>query len=327
MHLLPKALIIGIMSAIPMASANAEYPTRPISMIVGYPAGGYVDAVARIVAAKMSDDLGQQVVIINRAGAGGNIGVQALLRSDPNGYTIMIHGVSSMATHSVLFSEDERSQLPEMEVAAVVASTPGVITVPQSLGVKDFKSFVELVRKEHGKHNYGTPGIGTPSYFWSIELIRSEKLEVSHVPFKGGAAAMQELMAGRISWTFDTPIGSVPAIQTGKAVPIAVVSPKRIAVLKDVPTIAEVGLPHLADKVSTLFILAPAKTDKTTIQRLNAAFHKVMLDRQFIDRMESSGSFFPIGPHTPEQSQKLAITDYESWFRMAKDAKDTPKTP
>ncbi len=317
-HLRVLYLCLLATFGVPERQAMAQtYPDHPISVVVGYAAGGYVDSFARIVGAKLSEILGQSVLIVNRPGAGGAVGAESVMRAKPDGYTLMIHGVSSMAIYSAINAETPDRNFPSISVAAIVASTPGVMTAPASLGVSDFKALMARIKAEPGKHGYASAGIGTPSHFWSAQIVALLGLDIQHVPFAGGAPALNEVMAGRVAWMFDTPIGSSAAIQSGKAIPMAVLSPARVAGLAATPTVGELGFPQLADQVSTLFIAGPTGIPRDALERLNAAYASALKDPDFAARIAAFGSFVPaVKPGIPT-AEDFARKEYTTWFDAA----------
>jgi len=242
------------------AYAQAPYPDHGISLVVPYSAGGWVDSLARPVAEKLGQVLGQAFVTINRPGASGMIGAASVMRAKPDGYTLLAHSTAVMAARSAIADEKPDPNFPALAVAATIASTPGIMTVASALGVATFKELVDKLRAQPGKYAYGSSGVGSQSHLWSAYVVRKLGLDVQHVPFAGGSPALVEVMAGRIAWMFDTPQGAIKGIKTGKAIPLMVASSSRLRDFPNVPTAVELGLPQLADQLATLFIMAPAET-------------------------------------------------------------------
>jgi len=307
------AFVLGVLAIAVPASAQ-QYPSKPVTVVVPFPAGGYVDSFARVVAAKMSSLLGQTMPVLNRSGAGGTVGAESVVRASPDGYTILVSGVSSLAIFEALKPDVAQGELPKLSYISLLASTPGVMTTSKQSGVNTFKELIDKVRKEPGRHSYGSAGPGTPSHLWSAEIVRALKLDVRHVAYKGGAPALQELANGQIIWMIDTPVGSLPMARAGRLTPLAVVAPSRIKQLPEIPSIGELGLPHLGDKVSTLYLAAPVGTPKAIIDRLNEVYAAAVQDAEFAARIDAFDSILPDPKMTPDDVRQAAEAEYRSWF-------------
>lgn len=312
MALVSGVLMISILSLV--TPAAAQYPNKPVNVVVPFPAGGYVDSFARVVTAKLGTLLGQTMPVLNRPGAGGTLGAEAVVRAPPDGYTILVTGVSSIAIFEALKPDVGQVVLPKLSYISLVASTPGVMTTSKQSGVTTFQELIEKIRSEPGRHSYGSAGPGTPSHLWSAEIARALKLDVRHVGYKGGAAALQELANGQIIWMIDTPVGSLPMARAGRLTPVAVIAPSRIKQLPDTPSIGELGLPQLADKASTLYLAAPVGTPKAIINRLNELYATAIRDPEFAARIDTFDSILPDPKMTPEEVRQTAETEYRGWF-------------
>ncbi len=300
------------------AGAHAQdYPSKPINVVVPYPAGGYVDSFARVVTAKIGPALGQTMPVVNRPGAGGTLGAEFVSRAAPDGYTLLISGVSPLAIFQASKPNPGEPELPKLSYVAVVASTPGVMTTSKMSGVTSFKELIAKVRAEPGKHSYGSAGPGTPSHLWSAEIVRENKLDIAHVGYKGGAPALQELANGQIIWMIDTPIGSLPMVRAGKLTPLAVIAPARIRQLPDTPAIGELGIPELADKASILYIAAPPGTPAAILDKLNTIYNAAIRDPEFAARVDSFDSILPKAGMTAADATAVAERDYRGWFKLA----------
>jgi len=309
------ALILSM--ALP-AYAQAPYPDRAISVVVPYAAGGPIDSIARPVADKLGKILGQGVVIVNRPGASGMIGIGALMHAKPDGYTLAFHAVSTMAIYSVLNTEKPDPNFPDLAIAAILASTPGVLSVASSLGVNNFRELVAKIKAEPGKHAWASPGVGTPSYLWSAQIVHDLGLDIQHVPFVSGAQAHTELIAGRVAWMFDTPVSSLRSVGMGKSVPVAVLAPTRLPEFPNAPTVGELGFPKLSNQMMAVYIIAPAGTPRDILVKLNAAYAKALQDPDLLRRMAAQGLVMPSGKSDVDGATALAKNDYSTWFEVAK---------
>ncbi|OJY04384.1 MAG: hypothetical protein BGP04_02990 [Rhizobiales bacterium 62-17] len=295
------------------------YPNKPVNVVVPFPAGGYVDSFARVVTAKLGALLGQTMPVLNRPGAGGTVGAESVVRAPPDGYTILVSGVSSLAIFEAMRSKTGEAELPKLSYISLIASTPGVMTTSTQSGVTSFQDLIAKVRKEPGRYSYGSAGPGTPSHLWSAEIVRALKLDIRHAAYKGGAPALQELANNQILWMIDTPVGSLPLARAGKVTPLAVIAPSRIKQLPDTPAIGELGVPQLADKASTLYLAAPAGTPKAILDRLNEVYAQAIKDAEFTVRIDTFDSVLPDPEMKADKVREAAEAEYLSWFKIVRD--------
>jgi len=295
------------------------YPNKPVNVVVPFPAGGYVDSFARVVTAKLGALLGQTMPVLNRPGAGGTVGAESVVRAPPDGYTILVSGVSSLAIFEAMRSKTGEAELPKLSYISLIASTPGVMTTSTQSGVTSFQDLIAKVRKEPGRYSYGSAGPGTPSHLWSAEIVRALKLDIRHAAYKGGAPALQELANNQILWMIDTPVGSLPLARAGKVTPLAVIAPSRTKQLPDPPAIGELGVPQLADKASTLYLAAPAGTPKAILDRLNEVYAQAIKDAEFTVRIDTFDSVLPDPEMKADKVREAAEAEYLSWFKIVRD--------
>lgn len=273
-------------------SANAfadTYPSKPITLIVPFAPGGTTDIVARIVADKLTKELGQSVIVENRAGAGGALGANAVARAAPDGYTL---GVSTISTHAV--NAACNPQLPYDPITSFapisnLARTPNVLTVTAKFPAQDFKELLALIKKNPGKYNYASSGVCSVLHMMGEQFKVSTGTFMTHMPYRGSGPALIDLIGGQVEMMFDNLPSSMGHIQTGKIRAMAVAAPKRVEGLPNVPTFAELGLPRVNDP-AWYGLVAPAKTPEAIINRLNAAAAKVLAMPDVIDRLKQSGS-------------------------------------
>jgi len=249
------------------AAPAQDYPSRPVKIVVPYPAGGSNDIIARIVAQKLSERSGQNFLVENRGGAGGNVGAEAVAASEPDGYTLLLTAPPPLTINAAVYKSLPFDPSAAFAPVALIASVPIVLAVHPSLGVKDVKGLIALAKAKPGTINFGSSGIGTTNHL-AGELLKSKAgIDIVHVPYKGAAPAMNDLIAGHIPMMFDNIPAVLPQVQAKTIKAIAVAGAKRATALPDVPTVAESGVPGF--EASAWFgLVAPAKTPAPVLAKL-----------------------------------------------------------
>jgi tripartite-type tricarboxylate transporter receptor subunit TctC len=300
------------------AAASAQsWPARPVTFIVPFPAGGGTDAFARPLAAQLSKQLGKHIIIDNRGGAGGTLGAGIAAKAAPDGYTFFIgaaHHAIAPAIYPKLDYDIQKDFIP----ITVIATPPQVIVVnPQKVPVKDLKSFLELVRKNPGKFNYGSAGNGT-SHHLAGELFKQQtKTFITHIPYRGAGPALQDLIAGQVDVMFDGLGSSASHIKGGKIKALAVASPNRAPGFPDVPTTAEAGVPGY--EVSTWYgIWAPKGTPNDIVERMGAEVQKAFATPELKAMWNNSGSDIP--NVTQAQFTAMIAAEISRWGQVVKAA-------
>jgi tripartite-type tricarboxylate transporter receptor subunit TctC len=291
------------------------FPSKPARMIVPYPPGGSADILARAIGAKVGEGLGQPVVIDNRPGAGTIIGTEATAKSAPDGYTFMLGTVSSHAINPALNPKLPFDPVKDFTPLSLVASIPFAMIVHPSVAAKSVQEFVALAKARPGQINYSSAGNGTSNHL-AGELLKSMAgIDLVHVPYKGSAPALNDLIAGQVSMMFDLVLTAAPHIKSGAARGLAVTGTQRSPVLPELPTVAESGLPGY--EVSAWFgIFAPAGLPQPVTQRLNAEFVKVMRDADLKQRLASLGAD-PL-TSSPEQFSAYLRSEIDKWAKVVK---------
>ena len=298
------------------AMAQGSYPGKAITTVVGFEPGGGTDTTARIIAPALGELLGQQVVVENRAGAGGNIAVDYVAKQAPDGYSLVLANVGALAVnpHILKTPYDPLKDLAPVTMAVVF---PNVLVVQPSLPVKTVADFVRLAREKPGM-TYASSGIGGAGHL-AGELLRSmAKIDIVHVPYKGGGPAMQGFLGGQVDSFFATPISSISQIRSGRARAIATTGAKRDALMSDVPTVAESGYPGY-EALNWYGYLAPAKTPKEIIDRLARDIGRALADPKVVAALNKTG----VEPQamTPEEFGRYIAREYQTWGKVVKDAK------
>lgn len=292
-----------------------EWPTKPISLIVPYAPGGFADTRVRVLARKLSESLGQAVVVENKAGAGGVIGTNLIAKAAPDGYTIGTGNLAPMAVNPSLMPEMPYDPIKDLAPVILIENSPLVLSVSNTLPVKNLQELIALAKKEPGKLSFGSSGIGGAHHL-SGEMFREQaNIDIVHVPYKGGSLAATDLMGGHIAMMFEMGYSALPSIQGGKVHPIAVTSANRLAVLPDVPTMAESGLPGF-ESYNWQGIVAPAGTPAPILAKLNAEFNRILKEPDVQKAIADTGS--QVGGGTPEAFGEFIKSETAKWAKVIK---------
>lgn len=301
-----------------LAAQQHTYPSRPVSLVVPFPAGGSPDVLARIIAEKVSADWGVPVLVENKPGAGSSIGTAHVARAEPDGYTLLVATLSTATAPALLANV---SWSPTADFAGVVEllTAPVVALVPTSTPAKTLKEFVAYAKQRPGALNYLMPGVGTSMNLNTVMLERTAGIDLVPIAYKGVPSGMADLLSGRLAFTMAPMSVAAGQVASGKLRALAVASPKRVSDLPDVPTLAEAGLPD-AQVVSWYAILAPKKTPRDVIKRINASFVAALADPGVRARLEKAGTVVS-DPTTPEQVDALVEKDATQWARIFSEMK------
>ena len=306
---------LGLLAALPAAAWAQAYPSKPLTMVVPFSAGGTTDILARIVGKAMEAELGQPIVIDNEAGAGGNIGAQAAARAKADGYTLFMGTVGTHAINEALYAKLPYSPLGDFAPLSRVAMVPNLLVAHPSRPYKTVKELVEHARANPGKVNFGSSGNGS-SIHLSGELFKSlAKVDMVHVPYKGSAPAVADLLGGQIDIMFDNMPSAMPHVKAGKLRPIAVTTAKRYPELPDVPTIAEAGVPGY-EATSWFGLFTSRQAPPEVVTRLNAALVKVLAKPEVIKQMAEQGAV--AHPEKPAQFEAFIKAEAAKWGPVVK---------
>jgi tripartite-type tricarboxylate transporter receptor subunit TctC len=286
-------------------------------MILPFPPGGTTDILGRVAAQKLTEALGQQVVPDNRPGAAGNIGTEFVAKAPPDGYTLLTAPGSTLTIHPALYPKLPFDPLKDFAPVTILGVVPNALVVHPSLPVRNVKELVALAKRTPGQLNYASTGAGQSTHL-SMELFKTmAAVKITHVPYKGSAPAVTDLLGGHVSLMFDNMPSALPHVKAGKLRALAVSTLKRSAVAPEIPTVAESGLPGF--EVSVWFaVLAPAGTPKAITDRLNQALVKALKSPDVRERLSSQGAE-PIG-NTAEQFTAVMKRDLVKWAKVVKDA-------
>ena len=295
-------------------SYAADYPSRTIKMIVPYPAGGPTDIMGRVVADFMSRDLKQTVIVDNRPGANGSIGADATAKADPDGYTMLMTAGSVLVQNPLIYKRLTYNPTRDFRMLALLTDVPVVMVVHPSMPVKTVKEFVEYAKQNPGKINFGSAGIGGTLHLTGERFKYTAGVDITHVPYKGVAPALADLLSGQIHVIFDTLSTSIPHIKSGGLRALGMATQERLKDLPDVPTIAESGYPDFV--ISVWFgVAAPIKVPDEIAMAASASMQRAMQDPQVREQLEKLG-YVAQPPRDPAALQAYVDADRAAWAKV-----------
>ncbi len=310
MTLASKLAVIAFSSITSFGVFAQTYPTKPIRIIVPFAPGGSTDIIARSMADPLSRQLGQPVIVDNKAGGGGSVGALEVMRSPKDGYTLGIATVSTTASNPAINAKIGYDPIKDFTPITNIAATPNVIVVNPSFPAHDFKTFMEVIKKNPGKYSYASSGTGGIGHM-QTELFKSlSGTFIVHIPYRGAGPGLVDVVAGQVPIMFDNLPSALPFIKDGRLVPIVVAAPKRLAQLPNVPTFAEVGLAP-ANRMAYYGLLGPAGMPKDVVDKIYAAAQKAVLDPAVRKRIEETGSI--INVNGPEAFSKEIASEYATY--------------
>jgi tripartite-type tricarboxylate transporter receptor subunit TctC len=282
---------LAMLAALPagVSAQTGDWPNKPIRLVVNFPPGSSPDIVGRAVAGPLGQALGQSVVIENRAGAGGTVGVEVVARSAPDGYTILMTAGSTMSIGPHVYSKLPYNPVKDLTPVAAAARIENYLVVRADLPVKTYAEFAALLRKSPGKFSYGSAGSGTSLHIAAEMWLAAAGLSAVHVPYKGSAPAITDMLGGHIDFMFDS--GSAfPHVKSGKFLALAVAAPARVPMYPDIPTLEELGVKGTTDSGTTHSFYAPAGTPAAIVERLNREINKALTLPAVIAQIQGLGA-------------------------------------
>ena len=309
----------------PLAAQTAHaqaYPAKPVRLVIPFPPGGSTDLVGRLIGQQLTESLGQQVIIDNRGGAGGNIGVEHVARSAPDGYTLVLGHIGTFGSGPSLYSKLPFDPIRDFAPISLVGGVSNLAVVHPSLPVRSIKELIAFARARPGQLNYGSAGIGSASHL-QVEFFKLlTKTDIVQVPYKGTGPMVTELVAGQTQMTITGVPGLLGQVKSGRLRPIAAASERRLAPFPEIPTGIEAGLPGFV--VTTWYgPLAPAKTPAAIIARLNGELQKIVQRREILERFANEGIEPMSG--TPEQFGAHIKSEIARWAKVIKAAGIKPQ--
>jgi tripartite-type tricarboxylate transporter receptor subunit TctC len=300
------------------AAFAADYPTRPIKIVVPYAPGGGADAVARIVARKVSDSTGYHIVVENKGGAGAILGTDQVAKAEPDGYTLLLGQSGPISINPAVYKSLPYDPINDFAPITKTTGYPYILVVNADLAVNSLQEFVTLAKGKPGTMNYGSTGVGAANHLVAELFDSKAGIKLTHVPYRGTALAVADLLAGTLTMVFGDPVSVLPHLKTGKLRALAVTSLQRSPVAPEVPTVAESGYPGF-EALAWHGILAPARTPPEIVNKLNAEFVKALADpatRELLEKQAMS-----IVGNSPRQFADFIQKDIVLWKQVAADAK------
>lgn len=312
-HWLALAASLACAAALP-AHAQTAWPNKPVKLVVGYAAGGATDVIARLVAVKLGEQLGQPVVVDNRAGANSNVGAEMVARAPADGYTLYVYTIANTINAS-LYSKLSYDPQKDFEPIGMIAKIPNILVVNNNLPIKSVADYLRFAKESKDGITFASSGSGS-SIHLSGEMFKMQtQLNMLHVPYRGSAPAVTDLLGGQVQSMFDNTPSALPHVQGGRLRAIAITSAQRSPLLPDVPTVAESGIPGF-DVQSWFALAAPAGTPKPIIDRLNADLNKVLNAPDLRQRFKDLAA--TPEPGTPEQMRTFASAEVKRWRDVVK---------
>ena len=315
--ILKGAAALGALPFAPRIARAEQWPSRPVKFVVPFSAGGTTDILARLVAQKMSEEYGQQFIVENKTGAGGNIAAESVAKGPTDGYTFLVGTPGTHSINKFVFKVMSYDQLNDIAPVIVIAKVPNLCSVTNSLEAKSVAELVALAKSKPNELFYGTPGIGSTAHL-STELFKSMTgVQMTHVPYKGSAPALTDLIAGRVHVMIDNLPAAQPFAESNSIRPLAVSTATRWPLLPEIPTIAEAGVPGY-DAASWFTVASSAKSPKEINVQLNASIDKFVKSEEGIARLRKLGAD-PMGG-SPEDMQKFVVAEMDKWGKVAQFA-------
>jgi tripartite-type tricarboxylate transporter receptor subunit TctC len=296
----------------------ADYPSRPIHLIVPYAAGGAADSIARIVAKRVGNAIGQTIVVENRGGGGSIVGTEFVNKADPDGYTLLLGQSGPISINPAVYKSLPYDPVKDFAPISLTTAYPYVMVVNPALGVKTLQEFVALAKSKPGALNYGTTGVGAANHLVTELFDSKAEIRMTHIPYRGTALAVADLLAGQVQVVFADPISALQHVNSGTLIALAVTSKDRSPVAPTVPTMSESGYPGF-DAVGWHGILAPAKTPPAIVARLNAEIVEALKDPETRTLLESQA--MQIVGSSPEAFASFIKQDIAIWKEVADQAK------
>ena len=309
-------LLAFVPCLVPLVHAQ-NYPARPLRLIVPTAPGGGTDFTGRLVAAKLSETMGQQVVVENRGGGGGSVGADNAAKATADGYTLLLGSIATHAVNPALYKKLPYDHLKDFASVSLIGTVPNALVVHPSLPVKSMQEFITYAKANPGKINYGSSGVGSPPHL-SMELLRSMTgINLVHVPYKGAGPALADLLGGQVQAMCTSIAGLINFVKSGRVRALGVTTAKRNPQLPDVPTIVESGVPGY--EVTIWYaVFAPVATPKAIVDKLNAEMVKALNSSEMKERMALQG--MDPAPSTPAELTAFVKVETAKWAKAAKDS-------
>ena len=318
--LLMCGVLLGSVVVQPAQAQTTNYPTRAIRMVMPFPPGGPTDILGRLLASRLTEALGQNVLVDNRPGGGGAIGGSVAAKAPPDGYTLFLGGITTLATGPFIHKNLPFDPLKDFQTVTQATLQPLLLMTHPTLPVKNVREYIALAKKRPGDINYASSGPAGSGHLGGELFNYQMQTRIVHVPYKGAPPALQDLVAGQVQSMFGTMLAAVPVVRNGKIRAIAVTGPKRSIALPEVQTFAESGFPQY-DASSWNGILVPAGTPRPIVDRLNVELVRILRDPKVLERLVNDGPL-AVG-NTPEEFTAFIRSEQDKWSKVIKAANIT----
>ena len=312
-----KKVFTAIILCVATVASAQPYPSRPIRLVLGFPPGGAADFVSRAFQEPLSRTLGQPIVVENRPGAGSSIAAEHVAKSAPDGYTLLIASPSSILVNPLITPKAGFQPLKDLVAVSKVSSSPLILAVNPGIGVNSVKELIALAKKSPGKLNFATSGNGSAPHLAAVLFQRVAGVEMVHVPYKGGAPAVQSVLAGDTQLSFATPPSVLPLVQAGRLRALAILSETRGTAMADLPTAAEAGFPQMTDD-TWYGMFVPAATPRDIVDRLNQELRKTLTNPELVKRLDNVG--IETRTSTPEELGRFVKSESARFGKVIKSA-------
>lgn len=307
---------LACMAALPVQAQTTAWPAKPIRLVVGYAAGGATDVIARLVAARLGDPLGQPVVVDNRAGANSNVGAEAVARAPADGYTLYVYTIANTINAS-LYAKLGYDPVKDFEPIGLIAKIPNILVVNPRLPIKNLADYVRYAKESKDGITFASSGSGSSIHLSGEMFKMQSRLKMLHVPYRGSAPAVTDLLGGQVDSMFDNTPSALPHVQAGKLRAIAITSAQRSPLLPDVPTLAESGYAGF-DVQSWFGLAAPTGTPRAVVEQINAALNKVLAQPEVRSRLQELAAT-PEGG-SPDKMRSFAASEIKRWREVVKES-------
>lgn len=312
---LDLAALAFLSSVIPLDAAAAEpardYPQRPIKLVIGTPTGADGGAVTRLVAEYLGQELGQRVIVEYKPGAATNIAAEAVARSNPDGYTLLVGGRPHII-HKVMYPSIDYDYVRDLAPVGVIGTTMPILVAGMHTPINSVQDLVRMAKERPGELTWGSVGVGTSPHLFSEVLKEAWGVDLAHIPYRGGAAAITDMIGGRIDVMVTVPAVALPYIKTSKLRPLAVLGSARLPTLPDVPTLREMGL--FTKDFSTWYgLLTPTGTPPEIVERLNQSLNAALKNPRMVETMAQNGMDPAVSPNSPDEFKKFIAAETELW--------------
>ena len=315
---LNRRSLLALAALAPLPAAAQAYPNKPIKLVVPYAPGGGADGVARIVAKRVSEQIGQGIVIENKGGAGSIVGTDQVAKAEPDGYTLLLGQSGPISINPAVYKSLPYDPIRDFAPVTMMTGYPYILVVNADFPARTLQEFVALAKAKPGTMNYGSTGVGAANHLVAELFDRKAGLQITHVPYRGTALAVADLLAGTLTLVFGDPVTVLPHMKSGKLRALAVTSAQRSSVAPEVPTVAESGYPGF-EALAWHGILAPAKTPPVIVDKLNAEFMKALADPATRELLVNQARA-PVGS-SPQAFADFIKADIATWKAVAADAK------